>query len=169
MASKITSIARKVGFYHKPKDGKCPVYNPASQNWTYLESPSAEQLDASADRMITLDANSLLGISKAQTAQRMAETAQATADEVQETVAGKVSLSEVQNSLFPASDINEAPVVMDRLEFVQGPDGWGFQFCYHPMFKPEMGTCATLAYVRKSTFDALVDRVAALEGRLGIS
>lgn len=153
--SSITSVARKVLYTHVPKDGKTPVYDSTSKNWSYVENPSLAQILASASRLHTVDSN--------------ASTALGNAAAAQETADSKTTVPEVCAEVFPSTDISGNPVVMTHLQFSCTDDGWVFQFCFHPIGKPNQATCAVLAYPTRSELEALAIRIEAIEKRLGIS
>lgn len=154
-----SSRSVKIKFAHVAKDGRTPIINTVTGRWTYSEAPTAVQMTASTEKLTAIGALA----SEASTKATVAKTA---ADAAKETAESKVTLSEVQESLFPATDKDGKAVVMTSLTFTGSADGWGMQFCYHPVGKPDQGTCAAIAYVSKSSFDALEQRVKDLEAKV---
>ena len=166
------------------------MYDTVAKKWTYKEVPTETQISSSSERLSAIEANAAVAFDKAlsaessaASAQNAAESAQNMADTAQNAAAdannkaelaqalaeSKVSLEEVQESLFPATGLDGKKHIMTEIRFFVDDDGWKISFCSYPAGRPNQGSCSELGYAGLSDFYALYDRVSAIEQRLGIS
>lgn len=181
-----SSVAVKIKYAHVAKDGRTPIYNAVSKEWTYHDSPSFEQLNTSAIHLKDISSNALSAITKsdsaivsADTAQGLANTAKDLADAAQQTADLKVTAEEavekVKESLFfitRREGVGSIGGNKLRLElFEDDAENWYFRV--HAMRGASSGdnTIYTLplSYVSQAEYVDLLMRLLAIEQRLGIS
>ena len=167
MAGKKTSIARHITYTHVPKDGKTPVYNSASKTWDYMTAPTDLQLTSSATQLKTIDLRSANAVEKADAAKEVADT-KATAEEAVEKV--KKSLFFISRNAHnqPAGVIGGNPLRLELLE--DDMERWSFRV--HAMRGASTGDtniyALPLDYIRREEFIEVLERLVAIEKKLGI-
>lgn len=159
-------------YTHVPKDGKTPVYDSASKNWTYSDAPTAQQMQQSASRLIEVDAKAITASSNALEAKDAALQAQETADNK---VTADEAVEKVKQSLFFITRREAAGVIGGnqlRLElFEDDAENWAFRV--HAIRGASLGdqTVYTLPlnYITRDEYVDLLMRLVTIEQRLGIS
>ncbi len=171
-----SSTAVKIKFTHVAKDGRTPVFDTALNKWKYLENPSAESLSASADRLMQMEADAADSTVKADLASVKAQEARSVADS--KATAGE-AVSRVKDDMFEVYDKDGRRLEVDKIKLYASGHGFTMDFCVLGLksiegdFTVAPGAsvspfCARMGYVTMEDYLALLERVAALEDRLGI-
>lgn len=152
MAGAIANIVRKVMFAHIPKDGKSPVWNASSEKWEMIASPTAQQLEASANKLGNVSA-------KADSAMAEAESKVDAGEALEAARTGMIEVTEfAAHPAFRAIEFREQYQGAFKIYVQFGPKG-------QPITSSTQGW---LSYADLEEFNDLVDRVTAIENKLGI-
>lgn len=155
----MATIARKIMYAHMAEDGKTPVFNAAQNKFEFVRNPTNVQLSTTEQRLQTIDSNSAVAVTKADTAKTVADS-KVTADE---------AVSEVKDKMFYIVNKDGDQLEPDKLTFTQTDSGFTMEVCVKSLNPfpvaggTQAGACLRIGYPTMAEFNELKARVAALE------